>query len=108
MTTISHPTIPVRTYYVIFVALMVLLAVTMAASYIPYHAHPALSALAVVIALAIAFTKATLVVLYFMHVRYSPRIVWLYSGAAFVWLGLLIAFGVADYLSRGWLHIPGK
>ena len=98
----SEHIIPVRTNLIIFALLMALLAATVGVAYFD------LGDFNVVAALTIATTKAVLIILYFMHVRYSPKIVWLYSGAAFFWLALLIAFGAADYLSRDWLHIPGK
>ena len=98
----SEHIIPVRTNLIIFALLMALLAATVGVAYFD------LGDFNVVAALTIATTKAVLIILYFMHVRYSPKIVWLYSGAAFFWLALLIAFGAADYLSRDWLSIPGK
>ena len=59
------------------------------------------------VALLIAVAKAMLVVLYFMHVKYSSRLVSLAVGASILWLLLLIAGVVADYLSRGWVGTPG-
>ena len=57
----------------------------------------------VIIALTIASIKATLVVLYFMHVRYSPRLVWVIVASALFWMGILFAFTFSDYLTRPWL-----
>ena len=59
------------------------------------------------VALAIAVTKATLVVLYFMHVRYSTRLTWVVVVSGFFWLGILFVLTLSDYLSRGWLNPPG-
>ena len=53
-----------------------------------------------VIALAIACTKATLVVLFFMHVRYSSKLTKLTVAAGFFWLMLLISLSLSDYLTR--------
>jgi|SRR6185312_992704 len=53
-----------------------------------------------VIALAIACTKATLVVLFFMHVRYSSRLTMITVGAGLFWLMILITLSLSDYLSR--------
>ncbi len=50
--------------------------------------------------LTIAVTKATLVILYFMHVRYSDRLTWVVVGSGFVWLLLLIGFTMSDLLTR--------
>ena len=54
-----------------------------------------------VIALTIAVVKALLVVLFFMHVRYSSRLTWLVLTGGLFWLGILIALTLTDYLSRG-------
>jgi len=54
-----------------------------------------------IVALTIASVKATLVVLYFMHVRYSPRLVWVIVASALFWMGILFAFTFSDYLTRG-------
>jgi len=56
-----------------------------------------------VVALTIASIKATLVVLYFMHVRYSGRLVWLVIVAALLWLAILFAITFSDYWTRTWL-----
>jgi cytochrome c oxidase subunit 4 len=55
-----------------------------------------------VVALTIAVIKATLVVLYFMHVRYSTRLIWVVVVAGFFWLGILFVLTMSDYLSRDW------
>ena len=54
------------------------------------------------VALTIAVVKATLVVLYFMHLRYSPRLTILVVLTGLVWLAILILLTMSDYLSRGW------
>src|SRR5215213_820277 len=53
------------------------------------------------VALLIAFTKMTFVMLFFMHVRWSPRLVWLAAVASFFWLGIMFAYTMQDYLTRG-------
>jgi cytochrome c oxidase subunit 4 len=55
------------------------------------------------IALAVAVAKALLVALFFMHLRYSARLVWLFASAGIFWLGLLLVLTISDYLSRGWV-----
>jgi cytochrome c oxidase subunit 4 len=57
------------------------------------------------IALAIAVTKATIVVLYFMHVRWSSKLTWVFACAGFLWLLILFAFVMSDYVSRAWLPV---
>ena len=56
-----------------------------------------------VVALTIACIKATLVVLFFMHVRYSGRLVWLVIASALLWLAILFAITFSDYWTRHWL-----
>jgi cytochrome c oxidase subunit 4 len=90
--------VPTRVYFTIFGALMVGTALTVYASKLELP-----GALNVVLALAIAVTKATLVVLYFMHVRYSSRLTWVVIGAGLFWLGILFVLAFSDYLTRGWL-----
>jgi cytochrome c oxidase subunit IV len=52
------------------------------------------------LALLIAFTKMTVVVLYFMHVRWSSKLIWLTALAGFFWLAIMFAFTMQDYLTR--------
>ena len=92
--------VPPRTYVVIFLALMVLTAVTVGAAFLdlgPFNTF---------VALLIACTKMFLVVLYFMHVRYSSRLTWAVVGAGFFWLALLLLLTLSDYVTRGpgWLR----
>ena len=58
----------------------------------------------IVLAVTIAAVKALLVILYFMHARYSSRLIWLFAGVGFAWLGIMIVLTMSDYLSRGWLQ----
>ena len=89
-----------KTYYAVFGSLMALLAATVGIAYL----H--LGKLNVIAAVTIAFAKAILIVLYFMHVRYSPRLIWIFVGAGFFWLGILFALSFADFFTRGWLPLP--
>jgi len=91
----THYIVPKSTYYLIFLALMVGTALTW------WVATIDLGPMNNVVMLGIAITKATLVILYFMHVRYGPRLVWVLAGSGFAWLAILIAFTVADYVTRG-------
>ncbi len=92
---------PVRTYLLVTVALLALTALTVGASFIPS------GPLHIPIALAIAAAKAVLVVLFFMHARYSTTVTRLVIIVALVWLGILLIGVVDDYLTRGWLGVPG-
>ncbi len=57
------------------------------------------------VALGIACAKASLVVLYFMHVRWSSKVVWLAAAIGFVFLVILLGFTISDYATREWLEI---
>ena len=92
----SAHVVPTRTYYLIFGTLMLLTYITVVVS--GYD----LGALNTVVALAIAGFKAVIVVLYFMHVKYSTRLTKLVVLAGLYWLGILLALTLSDYLSRSW------
>jgi cytochrome c oxidase subunit 4 len=64
-----------------------------------------LGALNNVVMLAIACTKATLVILFFMHVRWSTRLTWVVAASGFFWLLIMFGLTMQDYLTRGW--VPG-
>jgi len=88
-----------RTYYLVFVALIVLTVLTTAVAYLDLGPFNAL------VALLIAFVKMMLVVLFFMHMRYGTALTKLMVGGGVLWLVILITFSLSDYISRGWL--PG-
>lgn len=92
----KHHVTPRRTYFVIFFALMVLTAITVWVAFID------LGPLSTPIALGIAITKASLVLLYFMHLRSSTRVTWVVLVASFLWLGVLFVLTFSDYISRRW------
>ena len=94
--------VPVGVNLAVFVALMLLTAVTTAAAF-----HD-LGPLNNIVALGIATLKAALVVLFFMHVRYGTRLTPLVITAGLFWLAILIALSLTDYLTRGWLGVPGR
>lgn len=101
---VSKHIVPIRLYVVIFCILMVLTALTVFAAYYDLaHIWGPLNAL---VALSIAVLKATLVVLYFMHVRYSSRLTQVIVVAGIFWFVIMVAFMMTDYLTRtGW---PGS
>jgi cytochrome c oxidase subunit IV len=92
--------VPLATYLAVFGALMVLTVITVAVAFVD------LGAANVVVALAVAIVKAVLVVLFFMHVKYSSRMVQLVVIAALAWLLILLGITLSDYLTRGWLMAP--
>jgi cytochrome c oxidase subunit IV len=100
----GHGGATVRLYAGVFLALLALTGVTLWAAYLDIGAwHTP-------VALLIASVKGLLVLLYFMHVRWASRLTWVVAAAGFVFLLILLAFTLADYLSRGWLFagdLPG-
>jgi cytochrome c oxidase subunit IV len=89
---------PKRMYYMVFLALVVGTVLTVAAAKVDMG--PANN----VVMLTIACTKATLVILFFMHVRWSSRLTWVVAMSGFFWLLILFTLGMADYMSRGWIQ----
>ena len=92
---------PKSTYYTIFGMLMVLTALTVFAAF--HH----LGVFNFPVALGIAVTKATLVILFFMHAKYSSRLTKLFVGMSFFFLLILFSLTLTDYLSRGLKTYPG-
>jgi cytochrome c oxidase subunit IV len=90
---------PKSMYYAVFAALIVGTALTVVVAFVD------LGALNNVLMLGIASTKALLVILFFMHVRWSSRLTWVVAASGFVWLIILFGLTMTDYLSRGW--VPG-
>ena len=88
--------VPKRTYYIIFAVLLVCTYLTWQVAYFD------LGALNTVAALTIAVFKATLVVLFFMHVKYSPRLTWAVVIGSVFWLGILLSLTLTDYVTRPW------
>jgi cytochrome c oxidase subunit IV len=92
--------VPRRVYYGVYAALLGLLILTWALSSL--HLRHSLSA---VVALTIAIVKALLVILFFMHVRYSSWLTWIFVGAGVAWMGHILILTMSDYLTRG--IVPG-
>ena len=92
---------PKSTYYAVFAALMVGTAITVAVAFVN------LGSLNFPVAIGIAITKATLVILFFMHAKYSSKLTKLLVGTAFFFLLVLLTLTMTDYLSRGLKTYPG-
>ncbi len=90
---------PKSMYYAVFAALMAGTALTVGVAFVD------LGALNNVLMLGIAMTKAVLVILFFMHVRWGTRLTWVVAASGFVWLVILLGLTMTDYLTRGW--VPG-
>jgi len=100
MTHTTHHIEPQKIYFGVFGALMVFTAVTVWASMVD------LGPLSIVVALVIAVCKALLVVLFFMHVRYSRPLTQIVVAGGVLWLIILLVLTLSDYFSRGWLPAP--
>ncbi|MBV8553080.1 MAG: cytochrome C oxidase subunit IV family protein [Acidobacteriaceae bacterium] len=97
----SHAHIPnVRTLVIVWLALLCLTALTTTVSYLE------LGWLNIVVALAIAVLKASMVVWIFMAVRYTTSLTKLFVVAGLVWLGIMILLTASDYTSRDWTYQP--
>ena len=90
---------PKSMYYAVFAALIVGTALTVGVAFID------LGPLNNILMLGIAITKALLVILFFMHVRWASRLTWVVAASGFFWLLILFGLTMTDYLSRGW--VPG-
>jgi cytochrome c oxidase subunit 4 len=92
----EHHVVSWKVYAGIFAALCVLTAVTVLVT--GYDFGP----FNLIVALGVAITKATLVVLYFMHARYSPRLTGVVIAASIAFLVILVFLTFTDYMSRPW------
>ena len=87
-------------YLGIFATLMVLTAITVAVAWVD------LGSLNILVALGVAVFKAALVVLYFMHLKYSSKLTWIVVASGLFWMMILFGITMADYLTRGWMPSP--
>jgi cytochrome c oxidase subunit 4 len=93
----SEYVVPVKVYVTVFMILLIMTAATTAISGIdlgPWNT---------VVALGIAVFKASLVVLFFMHVKYGPRLTHTVIAGGLFWLCILLALTLGDFMTRGWL-----
>ena len=95
----SNHIVSPRSYLLVFLSLLALTATTTTVAFInlgPWNT---------VAALAIAFGKATLVVLIFMHIRWSSRLTQIVIAGGLFWLAILLALTFSDFATRGWLPV---
>lgn len=92
----AHHQAGLTSYFVVFFVLMILTVLTVAVSRID------LGVLNTAVAMAIAVAKATVVILWFMHVIHSPKMTWIVVISSFLWLAVLFVLTFADYLTRHW------
>ena len=87
---------PARVYILNRVALLGLLALTIAASFLN------LGVLNSIVAASISVVSTALILLFYMHVRRSKPLLWVFVGAGFFWLGIMFVLAFSDFLTRGW------
>jgi cytochrome c oxidase subunit 4 len=92
----SSHILPKRVYYTIFAILLFCTYLTVQMAFLD------LGAMNTVAALVIATFKAALVILFFMHVKYSTRLTWAVVLGSIFWLGILLTLTMSDYLTRVW------
>ncbi len=92
----SDHILPKRIYYTIFAILIFCTYLTVQIAFLDLGAFNAVAAL------GIAVFKAVLVVLFFMHVKYSTRLTWAVILGSIFWFGILIVLTLSDYLTRSW------
>jgi cytochrome c oxidase subunit IV len=96
----SDHVLPRRVYYMVFATLLLLTLITVEVAFYD------LGWLSFQVALVIASTKALLVILYFMHVRYSGGLTGIFVAAGFVFLAIMMVFTMTDQETRPWQYQP--
>jgi cytochrome c oxidase subunit IV len=100
VTALSEHIVSPKIYFTVFAALMICTIVTVYAAKVDLNEH--FSGLNVIVALTIATFKAALVVLFFMHGKYSSRRTQMVMICAVFWLAVMLFMTMSDYLSRAW------
>ena len=90
----SHQVVSQKIYYLVFATLLCLTLVTVDVAFYNF------GWMSIYIAMGIATFKASIVVMFFMHVKYSGRLVWLYAVGGLFWLFVLFVLTFSDYLTR--------
>jgi len=95
--------VPKKTYTLVWISLMCLTGLTAGLSFINMREW------STVVALLIAATKALLVASFFMHLVYEKqKVVWIWASVGIFWLSILMLLTILDYVTRGYLRVPGK
>lgn len=90
----EHVVVRPSTYFAVYIALVVLTGLTTTVAYFDLGlANP-------IVALSIAILKATLVALFFMHLKYGSRLIWVFVGSSIFWLSILLLLILSDYAAR--------
>jgi cytochrome c oxidase subunit 4 len=96
----SEPVVALRTYVLVWAGLLILTLTTTGIAFIDLGGQ-----WNTLTAVVIAVVKTVLVVLYFMHLRYSSRLIWVFAGAGFFWLAILVTLTMSDVLTRSWFAV---
>lgn len=96
----SEPLVSLRTYVLVWAGLLILTLTTTGIAFIDLGGQ-----WNTLTAVVIAVVKTVLVVLYFMHLRYSSRLIWVFAGAGFFWLAILVTLTMSDVLTRSWFAV---
>ena len=92
----EHHIVTPKTYIIVFITLLVFTGITVGAAFV----H--LGIFNPIIALAIACTKAVIVILFFMHVFFQSKLIKMTVAAGFFTFMILITMTLSDYISRAW------
>jgi cytochrome c oxidase subunit IV len=98
----KQPVVSIRTYTLTWLALLALALATTLIGFLD------LGPFSMGIAILIATAKAALVVAFFMHGRYESKLVRVIIAAGVIWFVIMISNTLGDYITRGWLPVPGK
>ena len=98
----EHHIVPKRVYFAVFFTLIVMTWVT------AYVSTVDMGRLNIFVALSIAIFKASLVILFFMHVKYGTKLTKMIVLAGLYWLLLLLFIAMADLWTRNWMGVPGR
>jgi cytochrome c oxidase subunit 4 len=98
----QHVVTPIRTYVTVFLTLLVFTGITY---WVAQHDYGMMNT---PVALTIAVFKASLVVIFFMGVRYNTPLTKVVVVAGFFWLLIMFGLTMGDYISRAWLGVPGR
>jgi cytochrome c oxidase subunit 4 len=90
----AEPVLSPRTYYIVFVVLIVLTLLTVGMSFLDLGAWHTSAGL------AIAAVKVILVALFFMHLLHGTRLTWLAVAGGLFWVAILLTLTLADYMTR--------
>ena len=100
---IEHHVLGIPTYLAVFMGLMVLTALTVWVAFLDLGSW---SFLHTPLALAIASVKAFIVLWWFMHVKFSTKLTWVFIASGILWLGILLVITIGDYVGRTWEPTP--